>query len=125
MLVGYPPFFDSNPFGLYEKILLNKVTKNFVAFLLSSPSPPPGCLASQSGRPPRKEPSHPASSAGDDDVDDDNDENKNLMVTMMMMMVTPLVTRFFAQDANKRLGNLRNGAQDVKKHRWEKEGKRA
>ena len=25
MLVGYPPFFDSNPFGLYEKILLNKV----------------------------------------------------------------------------------------------------
>ena len=27
MLVGYPPFFDSNPFGLYEKILLNKVRK--------------------------------------------------------------------------------------------------
>ena len=27
MLVGYPPFFDSNPFGLYEKILLNKVGK--------------------------------------------------------------------------------------------------
>ena len=26
MLVGYPPFFDSNPFGLYEKILLGKVT---------------------------------------------------------------------------------------------------
>ena len=97
MLVGYPPFFDSNPFGLYEKILLNKVTKNFVAFLLSSPSPPPGCLASQSGRPPRKEPSHPASSAGDDDDDDDDDEdeNKNLTVTMMMMMMTPLVTRFF------------------------------
>ena len=28
MLVGYPPFFDSNPFGLYEKILLNKVGQN-------------------------------------------------------------------------------------------------
>ena len=26
MVVGYPPFFDSNPFGLYEKILLGKVT---------------------------------------------------------------------------------------------------
>lgn len=25
MLAGYPPFFDSNPFGLYEKILLGKV----------------------------------------------------------------------------------------------------
>ena len=124
MLVGYPPFFDSNPFGLYEKILLNKVTKNFVAFLLSSPSSPPGCLASQSGRPPRKEPSHPASSAGDDD-DYEDDENWYVTVTMMMVMMTPLVTSFFAQDANKRLGNLRNGAQDVKKHRWEKEGKRA
>ena len=71
--------------------------------LPSSPSfsqfSPPGCLASQSGRPPRKEPSHPASSAGDDNDDDDDDnnedENKNLTVTMMMMMMTPLVTRFF------------------------------
>ena len=40
-----------------------------------------------------------------------------MMVMMMMMMVTSLVTSLFAQDANKRLGNLRNGAQDVKKHR--------
>ena len=29
MLVGYPPFFDSNPFGLYEKILLNKVGEKY------------------------------------------------------------------------------------------------
>ena len=39
------------------------------------------------------------------------------VMLMMMMMVTSLVTSLFAQDANKRLGNLRNGAQDVKKHR--------
>ena len=48
-----------------------------------------------------------------------------VMMMMMMMMVTSLVTSLFAQDANKRLGNLRNGAQDVKKHRWEKSWKRA
>ena len=48
-----------------------------------------------------------------------------VMLMMMMMVVTSLVTSLFAQDANKRLGNLRNGAQDVKKHRWEKSWKRA
>jgi protein kinase X len=25
MLAGYPPFFDDNPFGIYEKILANKI----------------------------------------------------------------------------------------------------
>ena len=25
MLAGYPPFFDDNPFGIYEKILAGKV----------------------------------------------------------------------------------------------------
>ena len=40
-----------------------------------------------------------------------------VMMMVMMMVVTSLVTSLFAQDANKRLGNLRNGAQDVKKHR--------
>ena len=40
-----------------------------------------------------------------------------MVMLMVMMMVTSLVTSLFAQDANKRLGNLRNGAQDVKKHR--------
>lgn len=67
MLVGYPPFFDSNPFGLYEKILLNKVVW---------PRNPVDPLARN------------------------------------------LVTRLLVLDANKRLGNLRNGAQDVKKHRF-------
>jgi len=67
MLVGYPPFFDSNPFGLYEKILLNKVVW---------PRNPVDPLARN------------------------------------------LVSRLLVLDANKRLGNLRNGAQDVKKHRF-------
>jgi len=67
MVVGYPPFFDSNPFGLYEKILLGKVVW---------PRQPPDPLARN------------------------------------------LVTRLLVQDSSKRLGNLRNGAQDVKKHRF-------
>jgi protein kinase X len=25
MLVGYPPFYDDNPFGIYEKILGGKI----------------------------------------------------------------------------------------------------
>lgn len=25
MLTGHPPFFDSNPFGIYEKILAGKI----------------------------------------------------------------------------------------------------
>lgn len=25
MLVGYPPFYDENPFGIYEKILSGKI----------------------------------------------------------------------------------------------------
>lgn len=25
MLIGYPPFFDDNPFGIYEKILAGKI----------------------------------------------------------------------------------------------------
>ena len=25
MLAGYPPFFDDNPFGIYEKILSGKI----------------------------------------------------------------------------------------------------
>ena len=36
MLVGYPPFFDSNPFGLYEKILLNKVGEKYQLQVFSS-----------------------------------------------------------------------------------------
>ena len=36
MLVGYPPFFDSNPFGLYEKILLNKVGEKYSCHMGSS-----------------------------------------------------------------------------------------
>lgn len=68
MLAGFPPFYDSDPFRLYEKIILCKVSW------------------------PRDTPPDPLA--------------KNL------------VSRLLVQDPNKRLGNLRNGAKDIKKHRY-------
>jgi protein kinase X len=62
----YPPFFDDNPFGIYEKILGAKVHY----------------------------PSHIDPYAKD------------------------LIKRLLAPDRTKRLGNLKNGANDVKNHKW-------
>ncbi|KAJ1929206.1 cAMP-dependent protein kinase catalytic subunit [Tieghemiomyces parasiticus] len=66
MLAGYPPFFDDNPFGIYEKILAGRITF----------------------------PSHFDASAKD------------------------LIRQLLTADRTKRLGNLRNGALDIKQHPW-------
>lgn len=66
MLAGYPPFFDDNPFGIYEKILSGKIDW----------------------------PRHVDQIAKD------------------------LIKKLLVQDRNKRLGNLKNGTEDVKRHRW-------
>jgi len=66
MLAGYPPFYDDNPFGIYEKILCGKVDW-----------------------PKHVEP------AGKD-----------------------LVKRLLVQDRTKRIGCLKAGAEDIKKHRF-------
>ncbi|CAG8433432.1 1776_t:CDS:10 [Diversispora eburnea] len=66
MLAGYPPFFDDNPFGIYEKILAGKI----------------------------QFPPHFDSNAKD------------------------LIKRLLTADRSKRLGNLRGGSEDVKKHKW-------
>ncbi|KAJ3043967.1 hypothetical protein HDV00_003494 [Rhizophlyctis rosea] len=66
MLAGYPPFFDDNPFGIYEKILAGRITW----------------------------PSHFDSSAKD------------------------LIKRLLTADRTKRLGNLRAGSEDIKRHKW-------
>ncbi|CAG8722388.1 31105_t:CDS:2, partial [Racocetra persica] len=66
MLAGYPPFFDDNPFGIYEKILAGKI----------------------------QFPSHVDANAKD------------------------LVKRLLTSDRTKRLGNLRGGSEDVRKHKW-------
>ncbi|KAI9325783.1 camp-dependent protein kinase [Zopfochytrium polystomum] len=66
MLAGYPPFFDENPFGIYEKILAGKISF----------------------------PSHFESTAKD------------------------LVKKLLTADRSKRLGNLKGGSDDIKKHKW-------
>ncbi|XP_042225306.1 cAMP-dependent protein kinase catalytic subunit 3-like isoform X2 [Homarus americanus] len=66
MLAGYPPFFDDNPFGIYEKILGGRV----------------------------EWPRHLDAAAKD------------------------LIKKLLTQDRTKRLGNMKNGADDVKRHRF-------
>jgi len=66
MLAGYPPFYDENPFGIYEKILLGRI-----AF-----------------------PSHFDSAARD------------------------IIKRLLSADRTRRLGNLKDGALDVKRHKF-------
>ncbi|KAG2770652.1 hypothetical protein Pcac1_g18263 [Phytophthora cactorum] len=66
MLAGYPPFYDENPFGIYQKILDGKV--DF--------------------------PKHIESKAKD------------------------LIKKLLSQDRTKRLGCLRGGSEDVKKHKY-------
>jgi len=66
MLAGYPPFFDDNPFGIYEKILSGKIDW-----------------------PRQIEP-----------------------------VVKDLIKKLLVQDRTKRLGSMKGGAEDVKRHRW-------
>lgn len=66
MLAGYPPFYDENPFGIYQKILAGKV----------------------------EFPRHFDVHAKD------------------------LVKKLLSADRTKRIGNLKSGAEDIKKHKW-------
>uniref|UniRef100_A0A5F8GZW0 Protein kinase cAMP-dependent X-linked catalytic subunit n=1 Tax=Monodelphis domestica TaxID=13616 RepID=A0A5F8GZW0_MONDO len=66
MLSGFPPFFDDNPFGIYQKILAGKI--DF--------------------------PRH------------------------LDLYVKDLIKKLLVVDRTRRLGNMKNGADDVKKHRW-------
>lgn len=66
MLVGYPPFYDDNPFGIYEKILSGKIDW------------------------PRQ----------------------------MDPVAKDLVKKLLVPDRTKRLGNMKNGGEDIRRHRW-------
>ncbi|TPX65756.1 hypothetical protein SpCBS45565_g04935 [Spizellomyces sp. 'palustris'] len=66
MLAGYPPFFDDNPFGIYEKILAGRIVF----------------------------PAHFDANAKD------------------------LIKRLLTADRTKRLGNLKDGSEDIKRHKW-------
>jgi len=66
MLAGYPPFYDENPFGIYQKILAGKL----------------------------EFPRHFDVHARD------------------------LIRKLLTADRTKRIGNLKSGAEDIKKHKW-------
>uniref|UniRef100_A0A1A7XMB0 Protein kinase, X-linked n=1 Tax=Iconisemion striatum TaxID=60296 RepID=A0A1A7XMB0_9TELE len=66
MLAGYPPFYDDNPFGIYQKILSGKL----------------------------EFPRH------------------------LDFYVKDLIKKLLVIDRARRLGNMKNGADDVRKHRW-------
>ncbi|EEB11133.1 cAMP-dependent protein kinase catalytic subunit, putative [Pediculus humanus corporis] len=69
MLAGHPPFFDSYPFGIYEKILAGKIE----------------------------------------------------WFRQIDPVAKDLIKKLLVHDRTKRLGNMKNGAEDVKRHRWFKE----
>lgn len=66
MLSGFPPFFDDNPFGIYQKILACKI-----------------------------------------------DFPRQLDFTSK-----DLIKKLLVVDRTRRLGNMKNGAEDIKRHRW-------
>jgi len=68
MLAGYPPFYDENPFGIYQKVLAGRI----------------------------EFPRHFDAKAKD------------------------LIKRLLTHDRAKRFGCLKNGAEDIKKHKWYK-----
>jgi len=68
MLAGYPPFYDENPFGIYQKVLAGKI-----------------------------------------------DFPRHLDVK-----AKDLIKRLLTPDRAKRFGCLKNGADDIQKHKWYK-----
>ncbi|CAH0556791.1 unnamed protein product [Brassicogethes aeneus] len=66
MLAGFPPFYDDNPFGIYEKILSGKIE----------------------------------------------------WAKHLDPVAKDLIKKLLVQDRTKRLGNMKSGADDVKRHRW-------
>jgi len=68
MLAGYPPFYDENPFGIYQKVLAGRI--DFPRHFDVKPK--------------------------------------------------DLIKRLLTQDRAKRFGCLKNGSEDIKKHKWYK-----
>uniref|UniRef100_A0A2C9K8T4 Protein kinase domain-containing protein n=1 Tax=Biomphalaria glabrata TaxID=6526 RepID=A0A2C9K8T4_BIOGL len=66
MLVGYPPFYAENPFGIYEKIVAGKLEWPKTVDLVAK----------------------------------------------------DLIKKLLIPDRTRRLGNMKNGAEDIKKHKW-------
>ena len=68
MLAGYPPFYDENPFGIYQKVLAGKID----------------------------------------------------FPRVFDVKAKDLIKKLLTQDHTQRFGCLKNGAEDIKKHKWYK-----
>ena len=97
MLAGYPPFFDDNPFGIYEKILAGKKSVSNRTHVhgnrrIFNRADWPIFCRIFSGK--IEWPRHIDPVAKD------------------------LIKKLLTADRTKRLGSLKNGSEDVKRHRW-------
>lgn len=66
MLAGFPPFYDENPFQIYQKILAGKIE----------------------------------------------------WPKYIDLVAKDLIRKLLAYDRTKRLGTMKNGAEDIKRHKW-------
>lgn len=83
MIAGYPPFYDENPFGIYQKV--GAGIRTWMVVLLP-------CYQVLVGR--IDFPKHFDSKAKD------------------------LVKHLLVRDRVKRYGSLRDGVEDIKRHKW-------
>ncbi|XP_060792710.1 cAMP-dependent protein kinase catalytic subunit PRKX-like isoform X1 [Neoarius graeffei] len=95
MLSGYPPFFDDNPFGIYQKVLSAKLNiprqlDFYVHIILET-----DCQETVT-------------------VPD----NVHYSTVGSIARLRDLIKKLLVVDKTKRLGNLRGGAEDVKSHKW-------
>lgn len=102
MLAGYPPFYAENPFDIYQLILKAQARYpgHFDLYLYEGINPstgmpqPLGTLQTQGGS--ASQQAAPATHAPR----------------------TGLLARLLQSDQKKRIGCLKNGAEDIKKHKW-------
>ncbi|MBN3280715.1 PRKX kinase, partial [Polyodon spathula] len=94
MLSGYPPFFDDNPFGIYQKILAGKI--DFPRHLDFNVKGSANYVSKQASLLVKSFPSNVA----------------------LLSFSRDLIKKFLVVERTRRLGNMKNGADDVKKHRW-------
>jgi protein kinase X len=94
MLVGYPPFYDENPFGIYQKILAGRI--EFPRFGQC----PQMCIHTVLLNPPVG-PCY-----------------RSCRLRHVDPLPKDLVRRLLTADKTKRIGCLRGGAEDIKNHKW-------
>jgi serine/threonine protein kinase len=95
MLVGYPPFFDDDPYEIYEKIVAGKVRRRrWGRRTRTAAGTVTGADTAGARGAQVRYPNHLKPSAKD------------------------LISNLLQTDLTKRFGNLRGGVDDIKQHKW-------